>query len=124
MKKTLIAALLMAAPMFSYAQDVSISHVMSDSELASVTGQSFTLNITPAQIITGLQQTSTLLNKISPILPAQGQSVVTIVTSAANIAPVVNNLVNGGKPTTQDVVTLASNGIAAGVAIAKLSSGL
>lgn len=97
---------------------------MSDSELAAVTGQSFNLNITPAQIIAGLQQTSTLLNKISPILPAQGQSVATIVTSAANMAPVINYLVNGGKLTPQDLATLTTNSFAAGLAISKLSSGL
>ena len=124
MKKTFAMALLLSAPMVSFAQDIHMSRAMSVSELGEVTGQAINLNISSAQIITGLQQTSTVLNKISPILPSKGKAVVTIVNSAANMAPVVNNLVNGAKPTTQDVVTLAQNGVAAGVAISKLAGGL
>ena len=123
MKKILVAALFATAPLTAFA---GTSAELSDADLGAVSGQAG-LQLTAAQtqqIITGLQQTAGVLNAISPILPSQGKSVVTIVNSAANLAPVVNNLVNGAKPTTGDIVTIVTNGAAAGVAIAKLSSGL
>lgn len=123
MKKTLVAALFTVAPLTAFA---GTGAELSDADLGAVSGQAG-LQLTAAQtqqIITGLQQTAGVLNAISPILPSQGKSVVTIVNSAANLAPVVNNLVNGAKPTTGDIVTIVTNGAAAGVAIAKLSSGL
>jgi len=123
MKKILVAALFATAPLTAFA---GTSAELSDADLGAVSGQAG-LQLTAAQtqqIITGLQQTAGVLNAISPILPSQGKSVVTIVNSAANLAPVVNNLVNGAKPTTGDIVTIVTNGAAAGVAIGKLASGL
>lgn len=123
MKKILVAALFAAAPLTAFA---GTSAELSDADLGAVSGQAG-LQLSAAQtqqIITGLQQTAGVLNAISPILPSQGKSVVTIVNSAANLAPVVNNLVNGAKPTTGDIVTIVTNGAAAGVAIGKLASGL
>lgn len=122
MKKVFAAAVLALAPMASFA-DVGVQQ-LSDQELAVVTGQAG-ISITPDQVILGLQQTSSLLNKLSPILPSKVKPVVTIVNSASAMAPVVNNLVNNGaKPTTQDIETLVVNGVAAGVAIGNLASGL
>ncbi len=123
MKKILLAALFAAAPLTAFAGSAA---ELSDTDLGAVSGQAG-LQLTAAQtqqIITGLQQTAGVLNAISPILPSQGKSVVTIVNSAAKLAPVVNNLVNGAKPTTGDIVTIVTNGAAAGVAIGKLASGL
>lgn len=123
MKKFIVAALFAVAPMTAFA---GTSAEMSDADLGAISGQAG-LQLTAAQtqqIITGLQQTAGVLNAISPILPSQGKSVVTIINSAANLAPVVNNLVNGAKPTTGDIVTIVTNTAAAGVSIAKLSSGL
>ena len=123
MKKILVAALFATAPLTAFA---GTSAELSDADLGAVSGQAG-LQLTAAQtqqIITGLQQTAGVLNAISPILPSQGKSVVTIVNSAAKLAPVVNNLVNGAKPTTGDIVTIVTNGAAAGVAIGKLASGL
>lgn len=121
MKKVFAAAVLALAPMASFA-DVGVQQ-LSDQELAVVTGQAG-ISITPDQVILGLQQTSSLLNKLSPILPSKVKPVVTIVNSASALAPVVNNLVNGAKPTTQDIKTILVNGVAAGVAIGNLTSGL
>ena len=123
MKKLLLTSLLVAAPMVSFAQEANLPVSMSDNELAAVSGQA-AISLSANQVITGLQQASAVLKVVSPILPSKGKAVVTLVTSAANVAPVVNNLVNGAKPTAKDVVTLATNGIAAGVAISQLSSGL
>lgn len=123
MKKLLLTSLLVAAPMVSFAQEANLPVSLSDNELSAISGQA-AISLSANQVITGLQQASAVLKVVSPILPSKGKAVVTLVTSAANVAPVVNNLVNGAKPTTKDVVTLATNGIAAGVAISQLSSGL
>lgn len=120
MKKFIVAALITVAPMTAFAGTFT---EMSDADLGEVTGQA-SLQISSAQIITGLQQTAGVLNTISPILPSQGKSVVTIVNSAATLAPIVNNLVNGGKPTTADIGTIITSGVKAGIAIGSLTSGL
>lgn len=122
MKKMIAVAVLAMAPMMSFA-DTGLQHALSDSEMEQVTGQAG-INITPAQIISGLQQTSGILNKLSPVLPSQGKAVVTIVNSAAQLAPVVNNLVNGAKPTAQDIQVIVVNGVKVAVAVSKLTSGL
>lgn len=122
LKKMIAVAVLAMAPMMSFA-DTGLQHALSDSEMEQVTGQAG-INITPAQIISGLQQTSGILNKLSPVLPSQGKAVVTIVNSAAQLAPVVNNLVNGAKPTAQDIQVIVVNGVKVAVAVSKLTSGL
>ncbi len=123
MKKILIATLFALAPMTALA---GTANEMSDADLAEISGQAG-LQLSAAQtqqIITGLQQASGLLTKVSPLLPSKFKPAVTIVNSAANLAPVVNNLVNGANPTTGDIVTIVTNGAAAAGAIAQMASGL
>ena len=96
---------------------------VSDADLAVVTGQAG-LNIDPAKIIAGLNQINSFATIIKPILPKQGQQVVSLIGVAANTAPVINNLVNGGKLTAADISLLLKNGLTAGVAIGQLTSGL
>lgn len=128
MKKFLITALLATAPLAAMADDALVNGKfraeLSDSALSDVSGQAGLSPAQTQQIITGLQQTAGVLNTISPILPSQGKSVVTIVNSAATLAPIVNNLVNGGKPTTSDIGTIITSGVKAGIAIGSLTSGL
>jgi hypothetical protein len=124
MKKFLVAAMIVVSPMAAMADTAPQSTMveMADADLSGVTGQA--LNISPAQIIMGLQQINNLANVISPILPSQGKSVVSLINVAATTAPVVNNLVNGGKLSTADLSLLLKNGLTAGVAISKLTNGL
>lgn len=128
MKKFLITALLATAPLSAMADEALVNgkfHAeLSDNALSDVSGQAGLSPAQTQQIITGLQQTAGVLNTISPILPSQGKSVVTIVNSAATLAPIVNNLVNGGKPTTADIGTIITSGVKAGIAIGSLTSGL
>ena len=128
MKKFLIAALIASAPMAAMADEALVNGKfrteLSDAALSDVSGQAGLSPAQTQQIITGLQQTAGVLNAISPILPSQGKSVVTIVNSAATLAPIVNNLVNGGQPSAADIGTMISSGVKAGIAIGNLSSGL
>ncbi|MGE5451355.1 MAG: hypothetical protein ACM3VZ_05855 [Acidobacteriota bacterium] len=124
MKKALATALLVIAPLAAMADTAPQTTMVevADADLAGVTGQA--LSISPDQIIMGLQQINTFAGIISPILPAQGKSVVSLINVAATTAPVVNNLVNGGKLSSADLALLLKNGVTAGVAISTLSSGL
>lgn len=124
MKKAIAIALLAIAPVAAMADTAPQSTMveMADADLSGVTGQA--LNISPDQIIAGLQQINTIAGIIQPILPSQGKSVVSLINVAATTAPVVNSLVNGGKLSSADLALLLKNGLTAGVAITKLSSGL
>ncbi len=124
MKKAIAIALLAIAPVAAMADTAPQSTMveMADADLSGVTGQA--LNISPDQIIAGLQQINTIAGIIQPILPSQGKSVVSLIKVAATTAPVVNSLVNGGKLSSADLALLLKNGLTAGVAITKLSSGL
>ena len=96
---------------------------VSDAALSEVSGQT-SLNIDPAQIIAGLQQVNSFANIIKPILPSKAKRVVNLINVAATTAPVINNLVNGGKLSPADISLLVKNGLIAGVAIGSLTSGL
>lgn len=128
MKHILVAALITLAPAAALADQIQ---TMNDAELSQVAGQAgFSLSslaLPPAQaaqVINGLQQASTLLNRVSPLLGSKGKAVATVVTSAATIAPVANKVVNGGTPTVTEVLSVVTSGVQAGVAISKLTSGL
>lgn len=126
MRKLLIASLFALLPAGAvFAQDMAavdgvVIQEMNESQMDAVTGQGLT--ITSADVLAALPKISSTLNSISPLLPAQGKSVVKLVQVASNVAPIVNNLVNGGKPTTGDIVTLAQNGITAAIAIKSLTN--
>lgn len=124
MKKAIATALLVIAPMAAMADTAPQSTMveMADADLSGVTGQALT--ISPDQIISGLQQINSIAGIIQPILPSQGKSVVSLINVAATTAPVVNSLINGGKLSSADLALLLKNGLTAGVAITKLSSGL
>lgn len=124
MKKYIAAALLVAAPLAALADTAPASTLVevNDTALSEVTGQAMTID--PAQILAGLNQINSLATIIKPVLPLQGQQVVNLIGVAATTAPVINNLVNGGKLTTADISLLLKNGLTAGVAIGSLSSGL
>lgn len=127
MKKLIIAAMIVATPYAAFAEAAPMPAQdmveISDADLAAVTGQAG-LNIDPAQIIAGLNQLNSFATIIKPILPSQGKQVVNLIGVAATTAPVINNLVNGGKLTAADISLLLKNGVIAGVAIGQLSSGL
>ncbi|MFN4265089.1 MAG: hypothetical protein ACK4F8_05015 [Aquabacterium sp.] len=127
MKKLIVAAMIVAAPYAALADTTPMPAQdmveISDADLAAVTGQAG-LNIDPAKIIAGLNQINSFATIIKPILPKQGQQVVSLIGVAANTAPVINNLVNGGKLTAADISLLLKNGLTAGVAIGQLTSGL
>ena len=125
MKKYIAADLLVIAPMAAMAETAPESTMIevSDAALSEVSGQA-SLNIDPAQIIAGLQQVNSFANIIKPILPSQGKQVVNLINVAATSAPVINNLVNGGKLSPADISLLVKNGLIAGVAIGSLTSGL
>ncbi len=126
MKKLLIASLFALLPTSAvFAQDLvsadsALIQEMNESQMDAVSGQGLT--ITSADVLAALPKISSTLNTISPLLPQQGKSVVKLVQVASNVAPIVNNLVNGGKPTTSDIVTLAQNGITAAIAIKSLTN--
>lgn len=126
MKKLLIASLFALLPTSAvFAQDLvsadsALIQEMNESQMDAVSGQGLT--ITSADVLAALPKISSALNTISPLLPQQGKSVVKLVQVASNVAPIVNNLVNGGKPTTSDIVTLAQNGITAAIAIKSLTN--
>lgn len=127
MKKLIVAAMIVAAPYAAMADTAPVQAQemveVTDADLAVVTGQAG-LNIDPAQIIAGLNQINSIATIIKPILPSQGKQVVNLIGVAATTAPVINNLVNGGKLTPADAALLLKNGLIAGVAIGSLSSGL
>lgn len=124
MKKFLVAAMIVVSPLAAMADTAPQADMIevADADLSGVTGQA--LNISPDQIIQGLQQINSVANIIKPILPSQGKSVVSLINVAATTAPVVNNLVNGGKLSASDLSLLLKNGLTAGVAITKLTNGL
>ena len=124
MKKFLVAAMIVVSPLAAMAETAPETSMVevADADLSGVTGQA--LNISPDQIIMGLQQINSFANIINPILPSQGKSVVSLINVAATTAPVVNNLVNGGKLSSADLSLLLKNGLTAGVAISKLTNGL
>lgn len=124
MKKFLVAAMIVVSPLAAMADTAPESAMIevSDADLSGVTGQA--LNISPDQIIMGLQQINSFANIIKPILPSQGKSVVSLINVAATTAPVVNNLVNGGKLSAADLSLLLKNGVTAGAAIGSLTKGL
>lgn len=125
MKKFIVAAMFVAAPFAAMADTAPATQLIeiNDAALAEVTGQAG-LSIDPNQIIAGLQTVSSIGNIIKPILPSQGKQVINLINVAASTAPVVNNLVNGGKLTGADITLLLKNGLTAGIAIGSLSSGL
>lgn len=124
MKKFLVAAMIVVSPLAAMAETAPETSMVevADADLSGVTGQA--LNISPDQIIMGLQQINSFANIINPILPSQGKSVVSLINVAATTAPVVNNLVNGGKLSSADLSLLLKNGLTAGAAISKLTNGL
>lgn len=124
MKKLLVAAMIVVSPLAAMAETAPETAMVevTDADLSGVTGQA--LNISPDQIIMGLQQINGYANIIKPILPSQGKSVVSLINVAATTAPVVNNLVNGGKLSAADLSLLLKNGVSAGVAISQLTKGL
>ena len=124
MKKFLVAAMIVVSPLAAMAETAPETAMVevTDADLSGVTGQA--LNISPDQIIMGLQQINSFANIIKPILPSQGKSVVSLINVAATTAPVVNNLVNGGKLSAADLSLLLKNVVSASLAISQFTKGL